>query len=460
MNKEDIISRQNGSSFVMVAVSIMLLLIILGLVVDVGYRFVLKNRLQNASDAAVLRGASLIYRDGLLGNTFIPGSQVALSAQSATTNYFFTDEPQLTLSSLTVSVNNWSNLTPPGNTTAAAVKLDVSITPIQFFRFLGINQNINVTSLAVVPYPASITSHLLPMAIADCAVKDFWDSSTQKAKIIMSSSIQNGRVYVINSLGNTDWTKLGAPANSSLNCLDRTTTSKCTPQVGTVFTASGPCVGGNCSGNVTGSFQASTSPIPSGSCSAGPPANWSPLCSVNSGTAPYFGSTSPDLNGIQYNCSGSTGSGGTEGPGILPVIPVPSSSYLGMLATLSVRQSITITNGTNTKLYQDIQTCSRHCMGGNASTCSFNEKQSSCEFVTLPVIRTPGGDGSTDNTGTGAQAGESEVIGFACAQILNVNASGTPKTITLGLSNRDCVLPKGGGGGRFYGVYLPPKLGL
>lgn len=459
MNRKRI-TRQNGSTFVMVAVSIMLLLIILGLVVDVGYRFVLKNRLQNAADAAALRGAGLIYRDGVLGNAFVTGSAVALSANSSATNYFTIDEPKLELASLSVSVNNWNNLTPPGNTTAPAVKVSVAITPTQFFSFLGANQNINVTSLAVVPYPASITAHLLPMAIADCAIKDFWDSVTQKPKIISSSNLVNGKTYVINSLGNTNWTLLGAPANSSLNCLDTNTTSKCAPMVGTVFTASGSCTGGSCTGNTTGSFQASTSPLASGSCSAGPPANWTPLCSVNSGTPPYFGKTSPDVNGTQYNCSGSAGTGGSPAQGIAPIIPVPSTSYRGMLETMSMGQVITITNGTTTKLYQDIATCSTYCMGGNSSTCSYTQRQNSCQYVSLPVIQTPGGDGTTNNPGTGAQAGESTVIGFACAQILKVNASGTPKTISIGLSTQNCELPKGGGGGRFYGVYLPPKLGL
>lgn len=453
-------TRQNGSTFVMVAVSIMLLLIILGLVVDVGYRFVLKNRLQNAADAAALRGADLIYKDGVLGNAFIAGSAIALSAQSSARNYFTIDEPQLNLSSLSVSVNNWSNFIPPGNTNAPAVKINVSITPTQFFRFLGINQNINVTSLAVVPYPASITAHLLPMAVADCAIKDFWDSTTQKPKIISSSNLVNGKAYVINATGNTDWTKLGVPANSSLNCLDTTTTSKCAPQVGTVFTASGPCTGGSCSGTATGSFQASTSPLPNGSCTAGPPANWSPLCSVNTGTPPYLGMTSPDINGNQYNCSGSAGSGGSPAQGIDPIIPVPSTSYLGMLVTMAMGQVITITNGTTTKLYQDVQACSTYCMGGNASTCSYADRQNSCQYISLPVIQTTGGDGTTNNPGTGAQAGESTVIGFACAQILNVNYSASPKTISIGLTSQNCQLPKGGGGGRFYGVYLPPKLGL
>ena len=459
MNKKNI-QRQHGSTFVMVAVSIMLLLIILGLVIDIGYRFVLKNRLQNAADAAALRGADVIYKDGVLGNAFVPGNATALSAASLAQNYFSINEPQLNLSSINVTVNSWNTLTPPGSSSAPAVKVDVSILPKQFFNFLGNNQLIKVTSIAVVPYPASITAHLLPMAIADCAIKDFWDSVTQKPKTISASSLVSGNVYVINSLGNTDWTKVGAPANSSLNCLDTTTTTKCAPQVGTVFTASGPCTGGNCSGNVTGSFLASTSPSASGSCTGGPPANWSPLCSVNTGTQPYFGNTSPDVNGTQFACSGSTGNGGVAGAGIDPIIPVPGTSYLGMLETMSMGQTITITNGSNTKLYQDIQACSTYCMGGNASTCTYTNRQYSCQYISLPVIQTPGGDGTTNNPGTGAQAGESTVIGFACAQILNVNSSGNPKTISIGLTSQNCQLPKGGGGGRFYGVYLPPKLGL
>ena len=72
------IARQRGSVLVLFAFALFLLFGVLALVIDVGYRTVQKNNLQNAADAAALRGASYIYEDGLLGIFFAPGSTTAL----------------------------------------------------------------------------------------------------------------------------------------------------------------------------------------------------------------------------------------------------------------------------------------------------------------------------------------------------------------------------------------------
>jgi hypothetical protein len=433
---------QKGSVFVLFAFALFLLFGVLALVIDVGYRTVQKNNLQNAVDAAALRGASYIYEDGLLGITFLPSSSTATNAYTNAYNYFATNVPAINLTSLTVTVNWWDQFNPVGPFTYPAVKVVASTRPIQFFGFLGANTtNIQTQAIAIVPYPSSVKLRTGPLGVADCAVKDGWDSTLQQPKVISAGNFVSGVSYVIQTLGSTNFQSIGAGSN---------------PSVGTVFTATGA---GSGSGTANLVFTVSTTPQPQGSCSVGSTSAWTPLCSINN-VAPYFGQTSPNYDGTQYACSAATNNGGSAGAGLQPLVPVPSS-YGGMQSTLALGQSISFTQGNLTGVFSSIKTCAAYCPGGLTSGCTFQQRAYSCQYSSFPIVQTVGGNGTTTNPGTGiATSGTNDykIIGFACVQILSVKDTGSPKTVTAAFSKGNCAPSAGSGGGKYNGVLLPPKL--
>ena len=435
------IARQKGSVFVLFAFALFLLFGVLALVIDVGYRTVQKNNLQNAADAAALRGASYIYEDGLLGVFFATGSTTATNAYTNAYNYFSTNVPAITLTSLTINVNWWDQLNPVGPYTYPAVEVKVSTKPIQFFNFLGTNSNpIQVRAVAIIPYPSSVKLRTVPLGIADCAVKDGWDSTLQQPKIITAGSFVSGVSYVIQNPGSTNFKSIGSADNN----------------IGTVFTATGS---GSGSGTANLVFTVSTSPLTQGSCSVGSSSAWTPLCSINN-TTPYFGLTSPNYDGTQYACSAATNNAGSAGAGLQPLVPVPSS-YGGMQSTLAIGQSISFTQGNLTGVFSSIKTCAAYCQGGLSSGCTFQQRAYSCQYSSFPIVQTTGGNGTTTNPGTGiATSGTNDykIIGFACVQILSVKDTGSPKTVTAAFSKGNCAPSAGTGGGKYNGVLLPPKL--
>ena len=330
-------------------------------------------------------------------------------------------------------------MSPKGPYTYPTVKVTASTVPFQFFGFLGANSNaIQSSASAVVPYPSSIRLRTIPMTVADCAVKDGWDSTTQQPKIIAASGIVAGNTYLIQTSGSTNFKSIGSADNN----------------VGTVFTATGAGTG---TGTVFMAFTVSSGgAVPSVSCTSSTAA-WTPLCSTNN-VAPYNGMTSPDFDGKQYACSVATSNAGTAGSGMAPVIPVPTN-YKGMETTLTLGQAISPGNGSNTSLYSGIQGCYNYCPGGLASACSYDLRSYSCQYSSLPIVKTPGGDGTTINPGTGINGtNDVSIIGFSCIQILAVKASGNPKTVTFSFSKGNCNPSAGTGGGKYNGVLLPPKL--
>lgn len=190
---------QAGVVALLSAVLMVGLLGVAALAVDVGHLLVLRAEVQNAVDAAALRGASLLYSNGSATPDFsASGPAVTGATQAVALN--------MTLSSadhLQVQANYWQQLNPSAPSNEAAIQVTLSKQGTLYFaRIFGqSSRSVSATSIALVQSPNTIGvgGTNLPMAIGACMFSLFWDTENNQPKIDPSTHqpyvIQIGSSY-------------------------------------------------------------------------------------------------------------------------------------------------------------------------------------------------------------------------------------------------------------------------
>ena len=176
-----LLSKEHGVVSIIVALSMVVLIGIAALAVDVGYLYVVRNRVQNAADAAALAGADVLYRSSANPTNFMTYETQATTAASnaipLNISAAYTD---------TINVNNWNKLTPAGPNNAPAVQVIITETAVGLFfaKIFGMtNQDVSATATAVVQSPSSFGagSSYAPFVIDLCMYNNYWDSTNNKA---------------------------------------------------------------------------------------------------------------------------------------------------------------------------------------------------------------------------------------------------------------------------------------
>lgn len=213
------LSQQSGVVWILWAFILFLVFTIAAFAVDIGYIFVIKNRAQNAVDAAAQAGADTIYHDTSFNYATFPNSLGATGSptlypcdttglnpykncQSGSTlpgtlTYFtmaqqevlrllkingFTDPP-------VIEVNTWNTLNSAIVYTNPAVRVTMtSSAPFFFGKLLGQNnQSFTVKALAIAPFPSSVNVNA-PLMLADCALSAGWNVTTKTPSSIAPGS--------------------------------------------------------------------------------------------------------------------------------------------------------------------------------------------------------------------------------------------------------------------------------
>ena len=186
-------NHQHGNILIIAVFALLMLCGFAALAVDIGFLNLKKNELQNAVDAAALAGAIKLQLDLNAGGANVytnypnlNGATFVSDAQSAVCNNLkLNGFPNLTSSncagtSPTVSVTTWDKLSPKGPYATPAVYVQMTNTvPLFFASIFGTTtSSISAKGTSVVSIPSSLTGNSMPFMMADCALKDAWNSTT------------------------------------------------------------------------------------------------------------------------------------------------------------------------------------------------------------------------------------------------------------------------------------------
>ncbi len=193
---------QRGAVSVAAALSLTALMGVGAMAVDVGNVMVARNDVQNAADAAALRGAGLLYTQGSSSPNFSAMNNSPGGPVYETANLNTPIEKQDTL---TVKSNYWQSISPSAPSNDAAVRVSYTKQVNLFFAgILGMKtMSVTATSTAIVQNSNSSAlgaggTHL-PIAIPQCAISQYWNSNDNQPK---TDQIQLGPTHTCNAGGN------------------------------------------------------------------------------------------------------------------------------------------------------------------------------------------------------------------------------------------------------------------
>ena len=188
---------QRGIVMPLTAVALLTLIGFMGLALDVGYVYMVRNQLQNAADAAALAGAGHIFSSTASTPNFTVASAAASNA-IINLNNTAANAPLVTG---TITTGYWSlsgspsglHATPLGNQDFPAVEVDITKNGANgavnafFSQVLGITSfNPMARAVAVITGPGQ--ANVFPMAISDCLFNNYWNASTNSPKLATSTS--------------------------------------------------------------------------------------------------------------------------------------------------------------------------------------------------------------------------------------------------------------------------------
>ncbi|XXG31595.1 MAG: pilus assembly protein TadG-related protein [Ferrovum myxofaciens] len=185
--RASLLSKQRGAISVAAALSMTALMGMGAMAVDVGNVMVARNDVQNAADAAALRGAGLLYTQGSSSPDFSAMNNSPSGPVYTTANLNTPIEKQDTL---TVNANYWKSFNPsaPSNdANDAAVRVTYTKQVNLFFAsIIGMNSmNVTATSTAIVQNSSGLGAggtHL-PFAIPQCVINQYWGNSTDQIEV-------------------------------------------------------------------------------------------------------------------------------------------------------------------------------------------------------------------------------------------------------------------------------------
>ncbi len=162
---------ERGVASALTILSMVALLSLTALAVDMGHLMVVRNQVQNAVDAAALRGASSLYPSGWSATPDFTTAKI--NAQDAVS----LNVPVNSGDTVTTSANWWQTLNSSAPANPAAVQVTMTKQVQLFFApIFGLsNSPITATATAVVTSPSSIGAggtHL-PIAITQCLYNQF-----------------------------------------------------------------------------------------------------------------------------------------------------------------------------------------------------------------------------------------------------------------------------------------------
>lgn len=195
--------RQRGAIAIMTAVMMVMFIGFAALAVDIAWRNLVKNELQNAADAAALAGAACLYRSTQCGNTTATEPDWGTARAKALAYISQNKAAGASLSTGTVQTGYWNlartpstlqseTLTPLAANDAPAVQVMVPKTtgvnggPIATFfaRIFGIqNLSLSANAIAVVSPPSSVTpGNAMPFVLSKCLFDTYWDSASNSPR--------------------------------------------------------------------------------------------------------------------------------------------------------------------------------------------------------------------------------------------------------------------------------------
>lgn len=177
---------QRGIVLPLLAVSMVTLIGFMGLALDLGYVYMVRNELQDAADAAALAGAGKLFSGSSTTPTFTVASARASSAIALLNNR----AANAALTTGTITTGYW-NLTgsPAGVHATPTPPNDFPVVQVQitksgangavntfFSKILGINTfNPTATAVAVVTGPGK--GNLFPMVLSQCLFNQYYGSN-------------------------------------------------------------------------------------------------------------------------------------------------------------------------------------------------------------------------------------------------------------------------------------------
>jgi len=184
--KKNNVRAQRGSVLTLTAASLLALMGFMGLALDVGYVYMVRNELQDAADAAALAGAGQLFS----GSSSIPDFTVGSAAASSAITNLNNQAANAALVTGTITTGYWdltgSTIEVHTSSLSAndfpAVKVQITKSGTNgavnsfFSKALGINTfNPTATAVAVVTGPGK--GNLFPMVLSQCLFDTYYGSN-------------------------------------------------------------------------------------------------------------------------------------------------------------------------------------------------------------------------------------------------------------------------------------------
>jgi hypothetical protein len=232
-------TKQHGNVLVLIALMLPVLLAFVALAIDVGRIYVVKNELQNAADAAALRGAAVLPKPDAAypGANYAHPNWVYAQAQGASA-IALNQAANRSLSDGLVEVGYWNvKQTPEGMQATSitptlfdkpAVRVTIKLgggdnggaLNLFFAPIFGQSyQEVSATSLALIAAPAQVSpGALFPTAMASCLFSHYWDAAAGKPKLDPATGkpyvFKIGSAYHYPPCDSGEWTTFGVDANN------------------------------------------------------------------------------------------------------------------------------------------------------------------------------------------------------------------------------------------------------
>lgn len=232
-------TKQQGNVLILIALMLPVLLSFVALAIDIGRIYVVKNELQNAADAAALRGAAVLPKPDAAFPTanYAHPNWVYAQAQ-AQSAVGLNQAANRNLSDALVEVGYWNvHQTPEGVQATSitptlfdkpAVRVTIRLATghnggalnLFFAPIFGESfQEVSATSLALIAAPAQVSpGALFPTAMASCLFTYYWDAAAGKPKIDPATGkpyvFKIGSAYHYPPCASGEWTTFGVDANN------------------------------------------------------------------------------------------------------------------------------------------------------------------------------------------------------------------------------------------------------
>ncbi|MGO4366633.1 TadG family pilus assembly protein [Pseudomonas sp. PAB10] len=242
---------QQGAALILVTIALPVLFGVTALAVDFAYAYVVRNELQNASDATALAGTGCLYPRTECGNSTSSAPDFTTASSHANTAISLNKSAGTTITNGSIRTGYWDVTNPSIGVHALPAASDFPAIQVTIKKDTGLNGGpvntflasifgvktvpVTSTATAIIASPGTVAQGLLPVVMTKCMYDNYWNSSSYPPQ--PKNDPTTGKPYVI-KIGSSyhtgaceagQWTSFGVDSNNVPTIRDLITNGNPTP---------------------------------------------------------------------------------------------------------------------------------------------------------------------------------------------------------------------------------------